>query len=112
LQLRDNVPDDGEDRTTLRTLRRLRDAGSLDETDSAALYVGYKLLRAVDHQSRLIVGRSAVLPSPEQSAFEDIAVRLGFSSSDELSNKLRARMSEIRRAYKRIMLDSERDDEQ
>ena len=111
LQLRDNVPDDGEDRTTLHTLRRLREAGSLDETDFAALHEGYKLLRAVDHQSRLIVGRSAVLPSPEQGAFEDIAVRLGFSSSNELSNNLRSRMSEIRDAYIRIML-GERDDEQ
>ena len=111
LQLRDNVPDDGEDRTTLHTIQRLRDAGSLGETDFAALYEGYKLLRAVDHQSRLIVGRSAVLPSPEQGAFEDIAVRLGFRSSNELSDNLGSRMSEIRDAYKRTML-GERDDEQ
>jgi glutamate-ammonia-ligase adenylyltransferase len=110
LQLRDNVPDDGEDRTTLHTIRRLRDAGSLTETDFAALHEGYKLLRAVDHQSRLIVGRSAVLPSPEQSAFEDISVRLEFGSSNELSNNLEARMSEIRDSYNRIMLSESHDE--
>jgi glutamate-ammonia-ligase adenylyltransferase len=105
LQLRDNVPDDGEDRTTLHTIRRLREAGSLGETEFQALHHGYELLRAADHQARLIVGRSATLPALEQSTFADIAIRLGFSSSEELSTGLRARMSEIRAAYDRIMTD-------
>lgn len=105
LQLRDNVPDDGEDRTTLHTIRRLHEVGSLAENDFAALSQGYELLRAADHQARLIVGRSTTLPAPEQGTFADIAIRLGFNSSEELSDSLRGRMIEIREAYDRIMVD-------
>jgi len=103
LQLRDHVPDDTEDRTTLHTLRRLQEVGSLGDSEIAALYEGYELLRAVDHQARLIVGRSANLPSPEQSAFEDIATRLNFSSGGELSDRLNHHLTEIRAAYDRIL---------
>ena len=102
LQLRDNVPDDEQDRTTAATLRRLRDAGSLNETDYLALDEGYALLRSVDHQLRLIVGRSARLPLPEHPAFRDIAQRLGYDSA-KLTEKVTLRMSDIRKAYERIM---------
>jgi [glutamine synthetase] adenylyltransferase / [glutamine synthetase]-adenylyl-L-tyrosine phosphorylase len=103
LQLRDNVPDDESDRTTLHTIRRLQAEGSLAEREAQALRSGYELLRAVDHQLRLIVGRSATLPAPEQPAFLDIARRLSFGSEAELSAKLRERMQTIREAYERIM---------
>ena len=39
--------------------RRLRDSRALDEKDFRTLYESYALLRSVDHQLRLIVGRSA-----------------------------------------------------
>ncbi len=104
LQLSDNVQDDGEDRTTLQMLRRLRDAGSLAEADFQALQSGYELLRAVDHQLRLIVGRSATLPEPGQPSLADIASRLGLEPED-LADNLRASMTGIRGAYERIMRD-------
>ncbi len=103
LQLRDNVPDDETDRTTQHTIQRLRDSGSLTESEARALSSGYELLRAVDHQLRLIVGRSAALPAPEQPAFFDIARRLAFNSAADLSTALRERMFEIREAYEKIM---------
>jgi glutamine synthetase adenylyltransferase len=102
LQLRDNVQDDDRDRTTAATLRRLRDAGCLNEADYLALDEGYALLRSVDHQLRLIVGRSAHLPLPEHPAFRDIAQRLGYDSA-KLTEKVALRMSDIRKAYERIM---------
>jgi glutamate-ammonia-ligase adenylyltransferase len=102
LQLRDNVPDDEQDRTTTATLRRLRDASCLNEADYLALSEGYALLRSVDHQLRLIVGRSARLPLPEHPAFRDIAQRLGYNSA-KLTEKVTLRMSDIRQAYERIM---------
>ena len=102
LQLRDNVPDDEHDRTTAATLRRLQDSGSLNETDYLALSEGYALLRSVDHQLRLIVGRSARLPLPEHPAFRDIAQRLGYDAA-KLTEKVTWRMSDIRKAYERIM---------
>ena len=103
LQLRDNVMDHGEDRTTLRMLERLREAGSINQEDHQTLSSGYNLLRQVDHQLRLILGRSATLPAPEQTAFADIARRLNLKTPDELTPSLLSRMKEIRMAYDRIM---------
>jgi glutamate-ammonia-ligase adenylyltransferase len=103
LQLRDSVQDDEADRTTRSTLERLRDAGALDETDFRALYEGYALLRSVDHQLRLIVGRSAWLPLPQHPAFRDIARRLGYDDPTELTRELSENMTRIRGAYERII---------
>jgi [glutamine synthetase] adenylyltransferase / [glutamine synthetase]-adenylyl-L-tyrosine phosphorylase len=103
LQLRDCVQDDDEDRTTLATLSRLRAVGSLNEADFCDLDEGYTLLRSVDHQLRLIVGRSARLPLPEHPASRDIARRLGYDAAAELTQELTARMNGIRTAYDRIL---------
>lgn len=106
LQLRDNVPDDDEDRTTLKMLERLRETGSMEETSFKSLYEGYQLLRSVDHEMRLIVGRSATLPSLGHQALSDIARRLQYSTSDVLLRELQSHMRNIRSAYERIMESS------
>ena len=103
LQLRDNVPDDDRDRTTSATLRRLRASGSLGEADFLALDEGYTLLRSIDHQLRLILGRSARLPLPEHPAFRDLARRLNGVAAAVLSQDLLRRMTGIRKAYDRIV---------
>ena len=103
LQLRDCVQDDAEDRTTRTTLKRLHHAGSLDAPDFLALDEGYALLRAVDHQLRLILGRSARLPLPEHPAFRDITRRLSYGDAADLKQELQTRMTGIRGAYQRIM---------
>jgi [glutamine synthetase] adenylyltransferase / [glutamine synthetase]-adenylyl-L-tyrosine phosphorylase len=103
LQLRDCVPDDDKNRTTAATLRLLQAAGSLSEADFAALDRGYASLRAVDHQLRLIVGRSARLPEPEHPTCRDIARRLGYQTAAELTAELGMRMKEIRETYERIV---------
>jgi glutamine synthetase adenylyltransferase len=90
-------------------LRRLREAGSLNAQDFAALDEGYALLRAVDHQLRLILGRSARLPLPEHPAFRDIAVRLGYQEAADLEQDLEVQMTNIRSAYERIMSEIDRD---
>jgi glutamate-ammonia-ligase adenylyltransferase len=103
LQLRHCVQDDEQDRTTLATLVRLRAAGALDETDFRALHEGYSLLRAVDHQMRLILGRSARLPLPGHPAFADIARRLSYDNAASLTADVLSQMSSIRSAYDRIL---------
>jgi [glutamine synthetase] adenylyltransferase / [glutamine synthetase]-adenylyl-L-tyrosine phosphorylase len=103
LQLRDDVQDDDRDRTTSATLRRLQAAGSLVEDDFLALDEGYTLLRSIDHQLRLILGRSARLPLPEHPAFRDLARRLNRVEAAVLSQALILRMANIRKAYDRIM---------
>src|SRR5581483_2224378 len=62
-----------------------------------------RFTRGTSYYVRSIVRRSANLPSPEQSAFEDIATRLNFSSGGELSDRLNHHLTEIRAAYDRIL---------
>jgi len=66
------------------------------------MYAGYRLLRAVDHQLRLIIGRSATLPQRDSAAFRDIAGRLGYQAP-ALEHDLINAMREIRQAYDHIM---------
>lgn len=103
LQLRDEVLDEGEDRSTAFTLDRLREEGSLGEEDFLVLSSGYSLLRSIDHNLRLIVGRSTRLPDPNHVTARDVAVRMGFESVTELQETLMDQMRAIREAYNRIV---------
>lgn len=107
LQLRDNVPDDDKDRTTLKMLERLRAVNSIGEPDFQALHEGYGLLRSVDHEMRLIAGRSATLPSSGHTVLFDIARRLKYSTTDSLVAELQSRMASIRSAYDSITRNTE-----
>jgi glutamate-ammonia-ligase adenylyltransferase len=104
LQLRDDVSDEGTDRSTNATLKQLKRNKSLTAEDYEALTKGYDLLRSVDHQLRLVMGKVAALPSITHPAFEEIARRLEFLSGRQLSEKLAERMRGIRAAYDRITL--------
>jgi glutamate-ammonia-ligase adenylyltransferase len=103
LQLRDEVPDEGEDRSTAFTLERLQQEGSLTEEDYSALSAGYGLLRAVDHNLRLMVGRSTRLPDPDHPTARDVATKMGFESAEALREVLTGQMRSIREAYNRIL---------
>jgi glutamate-ammonia-ligase adenylyltransferase len=103
LQLRDRQPDSGEDRSTGATLSRLREAGSLSEGDYGALREGYALLRRLDHELRLLAGRSTRLPAAQDHpVLRDLARRARFGSPAELTQELAARMSAVRAAYESI----------
>lgn len=103
LQLRDGVPDEPGSRSTRATLARLRDAGSLNEADFAAMNDSYILLRTLDHNLRLIVGRSTRLPASDHPSLRDIAVRMSYESAEALKEDLETRMNVIRETYERIM---------
>ena len=103
LQLRDDVHDEGEDRSTASTLERLREEGSLSEEDFFVLSNGYGLLRSIDHNLRLIVGRSTRLPDPNHVTSRDVALRTGFESAGELQQTLNAQMHAIRESYNRTL---------
>jgi glutamate-ammonia-ligase adenylyltransferase len=102
LQLRDNVPDASNDRSTPATLSRLHEAGSLDEQDFKTMTTAYAFLRTLDHNLRLVVGRSTRLPSADNPALRDIAHKMAFASPAELTNSLRKYMKNTRAAYDRI----------
>jgi glutamate-ammonia-ligase adenylyltransferase len=102
LQLRDNVPDEGRDRSTRAMLEKLRDCRSLSPEDYAVMFEGYELLRAIDHQLRLIVGRSTRLPAADHPALRDTARQLNYGTADELTEALSSHMKLIRAAFDRI----------
>jgi glutamate-ammonia-ligase adenylyltransferase len=103
LQLRDEVLDEGEDRSTSFTLERLLEEGSLSTDEFEMLSTGYSLLRSVDHNLRLVSGRSTHLPEPEHSTAKDIAVKLGFDSAHDMQGTLLEQMSAIRETYNSIL---------
>ena len=103
LQLRDEVLDGGDDRSTAFTLERLREEGSLSEDDFSVMSNGYSLLRSIDHNLRLIVGRSTRLPDPNHITARDVAGRMGFESVADLQRELLDQMEAIRDSYNRIL---------
>ncbi len=103
LQLRDEVPDEGEDRSTAFTLERLRQESALSDDDYTTLTEGYSLLRSVDHNLRLIVGRSTRLPDSNHPTARDVATKMGFESAASLREVLFEQMKSIRDAYNRIL---------
>jgi glutamate-ammonia-ligase adenylyltransferase len=103
LQLRDDVSDEGEDRSTRATLDRLEATGSLEPQDYEALGNGYELLRAVDHRMRLVAGKLAALPATAHPTMKEIAAQLEFDSAEDLKKTLTERMQEIRQAYERVL---------
>jgi [glutamine synthetase] adenylyltransferase / [glutamine synthetase]-adenylyl-L-tyrosine phosphorylase len=102
LQLRDDVPDEGENRSTRTTLEHLHSTDSLNTEDFTVLSSGYTLLRSIDHQLRLILGKQARLPATDHAALRDIAKKLGFDSATALNETLVENMKGIREAYDRI----------
>lgn len=102
LQLRDDVRDEGLDRSTKTTLEKLFKANSLDEKTFLALSDGYKTLRELDHNLRLTAGRSSRLPSIDHPTLEDIATRMNFNSAIELTEIITQKMNDIREVYNHI----------
>ncbi|HKS28971.1 MAG TPA: hypothetical protein VJS44_14185 [Pyrinomonadaceae bacterium] len=102
LQLRDNVPDEAPDRSTPATLLRLHSAGSLDAQAFEEMSAAYAFLRTLDHNLRLMLGRSTRLPSPDNPALADIARKMSFASSTEMTNALALHMKRTREVYDRI----------
>jgi glutamine synthetase adenylyltransferase len=102
LQLRCDVPDEPEDRSTRSTLERLHAAEAFDERDYAAMNDGYAFLRTLDHYLRLVVGRSTLLPAMDHAALRDIARCMSYDSPGSLAAALAAHMANIRAAYDRI----------
>jgi glutamine synthetase adenylyltransferase len=103
LQLRDNVQDEGSDRSTHKTLARLRDANSLDAVNYQRLAAGYAALRTLDHHLRLIVGRSSRLPAAtDHAVLRDLARAANYESAAALIAELEQRMKAIRAAYDQI----------
>ncbi len=103
LQLRHNVPDDAENRSTDFILQKLRINGFLNEEDFQNFSSGYEFLSRLDHNLRLTVGRLTHLPSANQKALKTIVKRMELDSVKDLSEKLTLHRLEIRESFENIL---------
>ena len=103
LQLRDDLPDDSRDRSTLFSLSRLKKNKSLSAADFDNLSAGYRFLSALDHALRLTVGRSSQLPISNKTTLKIIASRMKLESSRKLLEKLTIHRLEIHSSFNEIL---------
>ncbi|MEO5859699.1 MAG: hypothetical protein ABIR33_12200 [Pyrinomonadaceae bacterium] len=99
LQLRDNVPDTEDTRSSGKMLEKLRSNSSLSDANFEALLSGYEFLSSLDHAMRLIIGRSHVIPHSGKLQLRKIVARLGFTSLTEFHQQLSLNRIAIRDAF-------------
>jgi glutamate-ammonia-ligase adenylyltransferase len=103
LQLRDNVPDDAEHRSTDFMLERLHEVGSLVSEDHNNFLEGYRFLSDLDHNLRLTVGRTTRLPLANTKALAVIAGRMELASVEDLLEQLTLHRLNIRSSFDNIL---------
>ncbi len=103
LQLRDNIPDETENRSTDFMLEKLSENKSLSREDFANFSAGYEFLSELDHNLRLTVGRSTRLPVANQKALQIICERMKIASINEFLEKLTFYRLNIRASFEKIL---------
>ncbi len=103
LQLRDNIQDDAENRSTAFMLGKLYENNSLNRQDFQNFANGYEFLSELDHNLRLTIGRSTRLPLANQTVLQTIVKRMKLDSVKDLLEKLTAHRLEIRASFENIL---------
>jgi [glutamine synthetase] adenylyltransferase / [glutamine synthetase]-adenylyl-L-tyrosine phosphorylase len=103
LQLRDNIPDDDNDRSTRAMLKTLAERGSIDRSLYVDLQQGYDFLACLDHNLRLTIGRTTRVPSGDANTLSNIASRMDLDSAQTLLQNLTIHRLNIRAAFDAIM---------
>jgi glutamate-ammonia-ligase adenylyltransferase len=103
LQLKDNVPDEDQDRSTVFMIKKLFENGSLNKRDYENFLHGYEFLSVLDHNLRLTIGRSTLLPLAYHTALNTISTRMNLSSISDLLEKLTMHRLNIRQTYENIL---------
>ena len=103
LQLRDNLPDVEENRSTIFTLEKLFKNKSLSREDYENFSGGYKFISELDHNLRLTIGRSTLVPLGNRKILQTIAERMKLESIAELLEKLTFHRLNIRESFNNIL---------
>lgn len=103
LQLRDNVPDRSDDRSTESMLDQLHRRGSLSAAHHETISAGYTFLSSLDHNLRLLVGRTTRLPLANTNALDDIARRMNLEDHTALVAHLTLHRINLRNAFEEIV---------
>ena len=102
LQLRDNIPDDADNRTTRGVLDRLLENGSIGRVDHEAFAEGHMFLSELDHNIRLVMGRSRQLPRDAKS-LKIVTDRSGFADTTAFLETLSLQRLSVRNAFERVL---------
>ncbi len=105
LQLRDDVPDDADNRSTLHTLKKLSETESLSRESFLNFSEGYEFLAELDHHLRLTVGRSSKIPFANQKVLKTISKRMNLASVNDLFERLTVHRLNIRASFENIFND-------
>jgi [glutamine synthetase] adenylyltransferase / [glutamine synthetase]-adenylyl-L-tyrosine phosphorylase len=102
LQLRDNIPDDADNRSTVFTLKKLHENNSVDREDYRNFSDGYEFLAELDHNLRLTVGRSSKIPLANRIALQIIVKRMSLASVGDLFEQLTFHRLNIRSSFENV----------
>lgn len=102
LQLRDDVQDEGANRSTVFTLDKLFENDSISKEDFKNFSEGYKFLSELDHNLRLTIGRSTRLPLANRNALETIVQRMDLASVEDLLQTLTFHRLNLRASFENI----------
>lgn len=89
-------------RATSAKLDAFRDAGKLSGEDHAALREGHAFMSLLDHNIRLVAGRSSRVPS-SSTVLGRIAARMGLASAEELGELLTMHRLQVRDSFEKIL---------
>ena len=103
LQLRDNVPDVENDRSTIFMLGELSSKGSLTSEAHKDLSAGYLFLSMLDHALRLTTGRTTRLTLSNKQVLENISSRMEYPSPEKMIEALTLHRLSIRAAFDDIL---------
>lgn len=103
LQLRDNLPDTNENRSTLFVLQKLFENKSLSNEDFDNFSKGYAFLSELDHNLRLTIGRSTRLPLANPNALQIISDRMKIENYRSLLENLTIHRMNIRHSFDNIL---------
>ena len=103
LQLRDNVPDDRDDRSTEHMLRVLSEHGSLPDSSYEPLVAGYRFLSTLDHYLRLTTGRTTRFPAANLKALELISERMQLATPVDLVEQLTLHRLNVRSIFDQLL---------
>jgi len=102
LQLRENIPDQPDNRSTMFVLEMLWEDGSLGQSDHESLTAGYAFLSELDHNIRLTTGRSRRVPHAA-SVLETISRRMNIADPQTLLGELAVHRINIRKAFENVL---------
>jgi len=103
LQLRHDIPDETENRSTNFILQLLWERGVLNETQYEGFAAGYAFVSELDHNIRLVTGRSRRLPN-SHDALDIIARRMNLAHQKTLLEQLALHRMNIRASFERVLI--------